>query len=117
MKKKAGLSPLNFYTYALLQSTHQSQGLECGIRLDVLESKIPFDDYLKYSWNQLKSLNISACNIDDELWQRFIQSSDKFQLLVEMDLSRNSITTLKKTDLEKFPRLKNVSIRRNNLTN
>ncbi len=33
------------------------QSFECGIRLDVLESEIPFDDYLKYSWNQLKSLN------------------------------------------------------------
>lgn len=64
----------------------------------------------------MRILDLSACNIDDELWQKFIGSSSNFRGLTFINLNRNSITTIKKADLENFLGLKRVSINENNLT-
>ena len=64
----------------------------------------------------MRILDLSACNVDDELWQKFIKSSSNFMSLTFINLDRNNITTIKKADLEKFFGLKRVSINRNKLS-
>lgn len=114
-KRKYRSLPL-FYDYKFIPQNDDPHTYWFGVRIRVLESKIPFVEYLTYSWNHVRILDLSACNVDDEIWQRFLQNSNHFTELMYIDVSRNNITTVKKADLEKFPRLVRFLINRNRLT-
>jgi len=59
---------------------------------------------------------LSSCNVDDALWQRFVESVNNFGSLMYINANRNKIENIKKSDLEKFTNLVKFSIQRNKLS-
>jgi hypothetical protein len=51
-----------------------------------MRSGIPLAEYLNFSWLQIKILDLSACHIDDEQWQKFVEASVKFSGLMNLNL-------------------------------
>jgi hypothetical protein len=51
-----------------------------------MRSRIPFAEYLNLSWPQIQILDLSACHINDELWQKFIEASEQFSGIMNLNL-------------------------------
>ena len=105
-----------FYNYQVCRNNEDPETYWYGVKITVLESHIPFVEFLPYSWNHVRWLDLSSCNVDDELWSQFIASSRNFRSLMFINAYRNKIENIKKTDLEKFPFLVKFIVLRNKLT-
>ena len=105
-----------FYNYQVCKNNDDPEIFWYGVRISMLESHIPFSEFLPYSWNHVRWLDLSSCNIDDALWQKFIENSHNFKSLMFINAYRNKIETIKKSDLENFPFLVKFVVLRNKLS-
>lgn len=64
----------------------------------------------------MRLLDLSACNVDDNLWAKFIESAHNFKHLMLLNVRRNKIVNVKRADIEKFEHLSLFDIMRNDLS-
>ncbi len=99
MSKRKYTEIPEFYNYRVCCNNDEPETYWFGVHVSVLESRIPFYDYLSHSWNHIRWLDFSACGVGDELWRQFIKNSDNFRSLMFINANRNDIETVKKEDL------------------
>lgn len=105
-----------FYNYKVCKRNDDADIYWYGVKLSILESRIPFNEFLPYSWNHVRWLDFSSSNVDDAMWRQFIDNSHNFRSLMFINAYRNKIENIKKSDLEKFPCLVKLLVLRNKLT-
>ena len=105
-----------FYNYKVCKNNDDPDIYWYGVKLSILESRIPFVEFLPYSWNHVRWLDFSSSNVDDALWRQFIDSAHNFRSLMFINAYRNKIENIKRVDLEKFPCLVKFVVLRNKLT-
>jgi hypothetical protein len=44
-------------------------------------------------------LDVSGCNVNSELWRRFVENANNFKSLMFINVESNSIEQIKKTEL------------------
>ena len=105
-----------FYDYQIREHHTRPSTYWYGIKLSVLESRIPFHEYFPHSWNHVRWLDLSSCNVDDEQWRKFIEKAHNFRHLMYLNVKRNKIENIKKADIKRFRSLVTFEILRNNLS-
>ena len=76
----------SFYHWDKIESKSVQDNFNLGFKLEVMKSRIPFVEFLNFTWSRIRILDLSACNIDDEVWQKFVEASGKFFLLKNLNL-------------------------------
>ena len=72
MSKRSYKELTEFYSYRIKEYHNKKSTYWYGIKLSVLESRIPFHEFLPHSFRHVRWLDLSACNMDDEHWNKFI---------------------------------------------
>jgi hypothetical protein len=62
-----------------------------------------------FDWSKLIFVDFFDCSIDDTQWRLFVDNVEsKLPHLVEIEIERNNIKTVKASDLQKFKNLKGI---------